>query len=109
VIVPEWEQFLCNLFSKITGWDCASINALRNLLNQTSFSTQKKARFKNGTSHKACTTRPKTQTTKQQGEMHNINQVRCEWRDFLFWNKRESEKSLVDEEESKVVGAKKAT
>jgi len=109
VIVPEWELLLCNLFSKLTGWDCASINALRNLLKQTSFSTQKKPSFKNGTSHKAYTTRPKTQTTKQQGEMCNINQVRCEWRDFLFWNTRESEKSLVDEEESKMVLAKKAT
>jgi len=85
-----------------------SINALRNLLNQTSFSTQKKPSFKNGTSQKACT-RPKTQTTKQQGEMCNINQVRCEWRDFLFWNTKESEKSLVEEEESKEVGGKKAT
>jgi len=41
--------------------------------------------------------------------MPNINQVRCEWRDFLFWNTIESEKSLVEEEESKMGGAKKAT
>jgi len=88
VIIPEWELLLCNLVSKITGWDCASVNALRNLLNQTSFSTQKKPSFKNGNSYKAYATRPKTPTTKQQGEMGNINQVRCEWKYFLFWNTR---------------------
>jgi len=50
----------------------------------------------------------------QQGQRHqqpnnkvrcNINQVRCEWRDFFFWNTRE--KSLVEEEESKVVEKRK--
>jgi len=94
VIIPEWELLLCNLVSKITRRDCAGINRLRNLLNQTSFSTQEKPSFKNSTSHKACATRPKTPTTKQQGEMCNINQMNGEisysgiqeteiWGDFL--------------------------
>jgi len=63
--------------------------------------------FKNGTSHKACTTRPKTQTTKQQGEMRNINQVRCEWRGFFILEYKRERNLWLKRKKAKWLGQRK--